>query len=330
MRDRLTFSVTFKDLEQIQTEHIRLEFIFKDSSQYSVYQSLQQQFQHLKDDLEKLQALENHSQQAASIANCHQALTALNSEQSTLHYPERFQQKLTQLESNLQHKIQTYTQELDDFEHRSKHLTAAKEAQKIREDLLKQSARYGESESSDRYETISTNIRLLIELFQISEVESTKTLEACQSQLEKLVQWKEKSDALVPFLQERFDSIREATEQSEARLLQRQQSDAERWLKTLENQTEELQHLTDEAEKIRLANKLLHKIEREQAQHIEKLNAVHQESLKAIEHQCETEIAKDCENQIKILFERIPRPRRVVFYRELEVLLSDPTEEFNG
>jgi len=200
----------------------------------------------------------------------------------------------------------------------------------LHEELLKQAVRYAQSESNDRYETISTNIRLLIELFQISEVESTRTLEACQSQLEKLVQWKEKSDALVPFLQERFDSIRESTEQSEARLLQRQQSDAERWLKTLENQTEELQHLTDEAEKIKLANKLLHKIQREQAQHLEKLNAVHQDSLKDIERQCEAEIAKDCENQIKILFERIPRPRRVGFYRELEALLSDPTEEFDG
>lgn len=330
LRDRLNSTVTLKDLEQVQTEHARLEFAFKDSSEYAAYEFLQQQFQQLRDDLEKLQALETLSQQSYSIANCHEALATIQSEQSTLHHLDRFQQKFVELEGNLRYKVQTYTQELDDFEHRSKHLTTAKEAQKLHEELLKQAVRYTQSESNDRYETISTNIRLLIELFQISEVESTKTLEACQSQLEKLVQWKEKSGALVPFLQERFDSIREATEQSEARLLQRQQSDAERWLKTLENQTEELQNLTDEAEKIKLANKLLHKIQREQAQHIEKLNAVHQDSLKAIERQCETEIAKDCENQIKTLFEQIPRPRRVIFYRELETLLSDPTEEFDG
>jgi hypothetical protein len=330
LRDRLNAIVTLRDLEQIQTEHARLEFAFKDSSEYVAYELLQQQFQPLRDDLEKLQALETFSQQSYSIASCHEAIATIQSERSTLHHLDRFQQKFVELESNLRYKVQTYTQELDDFEHRSKHLTTAKEAQKLHEELLKQAARYAQSESNDRYEIISTNIRLLIELFQISEVESTKTLEACQSQLEKLVQWKEKSGALVPFLQERFDSIRETTEQSEARLLQRQQSDAERWLKTLENQTEELQHLTDEAEKIKLANKLLHKIQREQAQHIEKLNAVHQDSLKAIERQCETEIAKDCENQIKALFEQIPRPRRVIFYRELEALLSGPTEEFDG
>lgn len=330
LRDRLFQTNTLRELDQVQTEHARLEFVFKDSSEHVAYQSLQQQFQQLRNDLEKLQALETLSQRSYSIASCHEALATIHSEQSTLHHLDRFQQKLVELEGNLRHKVQTYTQELDDFEHRSKHLTTAKEAQKLHEELLKQAVRYAQSESNDRYETISTNIRLLIELFQISEVESTRTLEACQSQLEKLVQWKEKSDALVPFLQERFDSIRESTEQSEARLLQRQQSDAERWLKTLENQTEELQHLTDEAEKIKLANKLLHKIQREQAQHLEKLNAVHQDSLKDIERQCEAEIAKDCENQIKILFERIPRPRRVGFYRELEALLSDPTEEFDG
>lgn len=330
LRDRLVSIVTLKDLEQVQTEHIRLEFIFKDSSQYSTYQSLQQQFEHLKDDLETLQALEIRSQQAVSISTCHQALAALSSEQSTLHYPERFQQKLTELKSNLQHKVQTYTQELDDFEHRLEHATTAKETQKTREDLLKRSALYAESEFSDRYETISTNLRLLSELFQISETENTKNLEACRSQLEKLTQWEANIAILAPILRERFEAICEATRQAETRLLQRQQGDAEAWLKKLENQAAELQGLTDETEKSKLANKLLQKIQREQAQHIDKLNGVYQDSLSRIERQCEIEIDRDRENQIKILFQRLPRSQRVILHRQLEAYLSDPTEELNG
>lgn len=327
LRDRLTYTNTLKELDQVTTDHIRLEFVFKDSSEYSAYQSLQQQMQQLKGDLEKLQVLETRSQQSYSIASCYEVLAAIHSEQNAL---DQFQPKLAELRGSIQYKIQTYTQELDDFEHRSKHLNTSKEAQKLHEEFLKQSIRYAQSESSDRYEAVSTNIRRLIELLQIAEIENIKTHDACQSQLEKLAQWKGNIDVLDPLLQEHFDSIHAATVQTEVRLLQRQQSDAEKWLKSLENQATELQTLTNDSEKIKLLNRLLHKIQREQAQHIEKLNAIHQDFLKDIERRCEAEIAKDCENQIKILFEQIPRPRRVSFYRELEALLSDPTEEFDG
>jgi len=329
LRDRTVQANTLKELDQVQTEHARLDLVFKDSSEYSVYQALPQQVQQLRDDLEKLQALETLSQQSYSIASCNEALAAVYRAQTTLNHFERFQRKLAELEGGLQHKVQAYTQELDDFEHRSKHLTTAKEAQTLYEELLKQSARYTQSESSDRYETISTNIRLLIELLQLSEAES-KTLEACQSQREKLAQWKGNIDILAPLLQERFDSIYAATGQTEARLLQRQKGEVERWLAILGNQAAEFDRLTDVSDKGKVANKLLQKIEREQDQRAETLSVTQQEVLKVIQRQCEAEIAKDCENQIKILFERIPRPRRVSFYRELETLLSDPTEEFNG
>jgi hypothetical protein len=330
LRDRLTPIATLKDLEQVKTEHTRLEFIFKDSSQYFIYQSLQQQFEQIRGDLETLQSLEGRSQQANSIVNCHQALAALSTEQSTLHYPERFQQKLTELESNLQHKVQTYTQELDDFEHRLEQVTTAKEAQKIRENLLKQSALYAESELSDRYETISTSLLLLSELLQISEADNIKTLEACQSQLEKLTQWRENISVLASILQERFEAIHQATKQTETRLIQRQQGDTERWLKNLENQAAELQSSTDETEKSRLANKLLQKIQREQDQHVDKLSVVYQDSLRNIERQCEIEMDRDRENQIKILFQQLPRAQRMNLHHQLEAYLSDPTEEFNG
>jgi hypothetical protein len=329
LRDRLFQTNTLRELEQIQIEHTRLDYIFKDSSQYVVYQSLQQQFQALRADLERLQTLEIRSQQSATIASCHEALTAVYGERSALHHPERFQQKLTELTNTLQHKIQTYTQELDDFEHRSKHLNTAKEAQKLHEELLKQSACYAQSESSDRHETISTNIRYLIALLQISEVE-IKTLEAFQSQLEKLIQWKENIDVLDPSLQERFDVIRTATEQTEARLLQRQQGDAEKWLKNLQNQAAELKNLTDAAEKCKRANRLLNKLQLEQSQHAEKLNTVDQASLQEIEQQCEAEVASDRENQIKILFQQLPRAQRISLYHQLEAYLADPTEELNG
>jgi hypothetical protein len=329
LRDRLTYTSTLKDLDLIQTDCARLEFIFKDSSEYSNYQLIQQQMQQFRDDSEKLQALENRSQQSYSIASCHEMLVAIDSEQNTLYSPDRFQPKLDELRNSIQYKIQTYTQELDDFEHRLEHLTTAKEAQKLHEELLKKSACYDRSESSDRYETISTNIRRLVALFQISETEDIKTIEACQSQMERLTLWKENIDVLDPLLQERFDSILEASEQAEERLLKRQQGDAEKWLKTLENQVLEMQNMATEEEKSHLANKLLNKLQQGD-RYIEKLSAEHQNSLNTIQKQCDVEIQKNREHQIKILFQQLPRSQRVNVYHQLGEYLLDTTEEFNG
>jgi hypothetical protein len=330
LRDRLMYTNTLKDLDLVQTDCARLEFIFKDSSEYSNYQLLQQQMQQSRDDLEKLQALENRSQQSYSIAVCHSILVAIDSEQSTFHNPDQFLSKIDELKNSLQCKIQIYTQELDDFEHRLKHLDTAKEAQKLYEELLKKSACYDQSDSSGHYESISNNIRHLVELFQISETENIKTLEACRSQLEKLIQWKGGNQALDILLQERFDSIYKAIEQTELRFLQRQQGDAEKWLKTLENQVAEIQNLTTEAEKNRLANRLLNKLQQDRDRYIDKLNDEYQKSLDAIQNQCRIEIDKDREHQIKTLFQQLSRSQRVNLYHQLEEYLLDTTEEFNG
>jgi uncharacterized coiled-coil protein SlyX len=329
LRDRLTHIGNIKDLDLLQTDLARLELIFKDSSEYSTYHLLQEQMQQFRDDLEKLQALEIRSQQSYSIASCHEMLVAIDSQQSSLYSPDRFQPKLDELRNSIQYKIQAYTQELDDFEHRLKHLTTAKEAQKLHEEFFKKSACYERSDSGDRYETISTNIRRLVELLQISEIDNIKTLEACQSQLEKLTQWQENIDVLDPLLQEHFDSILEASKQAEERLLKRQQGDAEKWLKTLENQVLEMQNLATEEEKSHLANKLLNKLQQGD-RYIEKLSAEHQNSLNTIQKQCDVEIHKNREHQIKILFQQLPRSQRVNVYHQLGEYLLDTTEEFNG
>jgi len=328
--DRLSCINDLKGLEMIQTAHAKLGFVFEGSTEYSAYQSLQQQIQQLRDDLDKLQSLEAQCQQSFSIADCRKVLEAIGNERGTLHNQDRFQQKLTELEGSLQSKLQISIQELEEFEQKLDDLETAKEAKRLHGELLKNSSRYAHSDSANRYETISTNFQLLIDLLQISEAESGKTLEACQAQLEKLSRWNEGIDTLIPSLQERFDAIYQVTEKAKAQILKRQQTDVEKWLKGLENQAAELGSLTDEVEKGKLANRLLQKIQRDQTQYIERLSSSHQDFLKSIEHQCEAEIDKDRENQIKVLFQQLPRSQRVSLYRQLEAYLSDPTEEFNG
>lgn len=319
-----------KGLEMIQTDHAKLGFVFEGSTEFSAYQSLHTLIQQLRDDLDKLQSLEAQCQQSFSIADCRKVLEAIGNERGTLHNRDRFQQRLTELEDSLQSKLQIFIQDLEEFEQKLDDLEAAKEAKRLHGELLKNSSRYAHSDSAARYETISTNFQLLIDLLQISEAESGKTLEACQAQLDKLNRWKEGIDTLIPSLQERFDAIYQVTEKAKIQILNRQQAAVEKWLKGIENQAAELDSLTDEVEKGKLANKLLQKIQRDQTQYIEKLSSSHQDLLKSIEHQCGAEIDKDRENQIKVLFQQLPRSQRVSLYRQLEAYLSDPAEEFNG
>lgn len=328
--DRLNEINTLNALNQLETEYARLEFVFKESSANSTYLEFQQPLQQLKENLEKLQALSTRCEQNTSIAGCHETLAAIQEQRQTLQYGDRFRSKLVELEGLLQHKIQTYNQELDDFEHRFTQLATAQEAQKLHEALLKQSTHYAQSEASDRYETISTNLRLLIELLRISEAGSIKTLQAYEAQVEKLNAWKMNTGTLTSLLQEQFDTISETTEKAKVQILKRQQADAEKWLRALESQLAESEGLADTAEKSRLVNRISQKIQREQSQHLEALSVADQDILKSIEHRCEAAIDQDRENQIKLMFQKLPRAQRLNLYRQLEVYLSDPTEEFNG
>ncbi|OUC12874.1 MAG: hypothetical protein B0A82_20170 [Alkalinema sp. CACIAM 70d] len=330
LRDRLIEISTLNELSQIETEHARLELVFKDSSAYPDYLSLQQQIQQFKEELEMLQILDNRCQQSISISSCHEVLSAIYEQQKNPHCVEKFQAKLAELGGVLQSRIESYIQDLHDYEHIAQQLTTAKEAQNLHEELLKQSVRYAQSEVSDRYETISTSIRLLVDLLRIAETETIKTLQAYEAQAEKLRQWQESAGAILPFLQERFESVNEATEKVKAQILRKQQTDAEKWVKNLESQLADLNDLTDALEKGKLAIKLLQKIQVEQLQHADFLCTDHQATLKSIEKRCDEEIAQDRENQIKRLFKELPHLQRISLYRQLEKYLSDPTEEFDG
>lgn len=328
--DRLIDTNTLNVLNQIQTEYVRLEFVFKDSSAYPDYLVLQQRIQQFREELEMLQTLDNRCQQSTSIASCYELLTAIREQQKIPHYVEQFQPKLVKLEGILQSRVESYIQDLDDYEHKAQQLVTAKEAQNLHEELLKQSVRYAQSEVGDRYEAISASIRLLVDLLRIDKTETIKTLQVYETQAERLRLWQESAGEILPFLQERFEAVNEATEKAKAQILKKQQTDAEKWVKTLENQLADLNNLTDAIEKGKLANRLLQKIQREQPQHIEFLSTDHQDTLKTIEQHCDEEIAQDRENQIKRLFKQLPHLQRISLYRQLENYLSDPTEELDG
>ncbi len=101
-----------KQLDNLQTEYAKLDFVFKDSSEYPAYQQLQEQIRRLKEDLDRLRNLERQ-QQSNSIALCNEALQIISDEQARFHDRIRFQPKLSKLAEHLQGKVKAYIQELE-------------------------------------------------------------------------------------------------------------------------------------------------------------------------------------------------------------------------
>lgn len=319
-----------KDLDGIRAECAQLDFAFKDSAEYPAYQQLQERIELLKDDLELVQSLETRNRQSDSLARCHEALEEISNERVLLHHLDRFRERLSQLEESLQRKIQTYTQELNEFEQNLENVTTARAAQKLHEELLKKSSCYSNSEIEEQYEAISLNIKQLIELLQITESAKLNTVQACQAQLDRLIQWRDTIEDLTPQLGERVDYLCAELERTKAQILQEQKPIIENWLKELSSECSQLYRLIDDSEKLEAANQLLKQIQSQKSQYIELLSPMDRQSLEYIERQCIDEQGKHKANQILVLFQQLPRLQRRNLYEKLAEYLSDATEEFNG
>jgi hypothetical protein len=247
-----------------------------------------------------------------------------------LHYGDRFQAKIADLESTIQDSLQIYTGKLLDFEQQLEFLTSVKDAQRLQREVQEQASRYTRSELYGRYDIVCTSIHLLIDLLQFSEVQKPKMLSDCQARLDDLNTWKKDNEPLTQLLQNRYEALHSSLEETEAQLIERQKSDAEGWLKALGIEAVEIFRITDDSEKIKRANRLLDKIKRGRDKHFEHLNETHQSSLNYIVNQCEIEMGKDRENQIKALFQQLTRPQRERLYRQLGAYLLDETEVFDG
>jgi len=108
------------------------------------------------------------------------------------------------------------------------------------------------------------------------------TLQSCQTQLDKLTQWR---TLLKSHPEYAIASIDSQLEHSISTNFAAAKAAAEEWLKDLGNQCAQIYQLTDNTEKLEIANKLLKQIQA-QSQNIELLSSTHQQSLKDIERQC--------------------------------------------
>lgn len=318
-----------KDINRLRTECAELGFVFENSADYPTYQEIKEQIQLLADDLERLQNLEMRCQQCDDIASCHAALAMIGSERGILHDSDRFSTKLSELSENLHQKIQEYTTELEEFEQNLEDVNTAKEGQRLQEELLKKSSRYLNSDAEEQFNTISSELKLLIELLQLFELVNVNSLESCQAQLDRLQQW-ENATRLTTRLRDRLNSLQVKLENKQAEILQQQQASAQKWLQEKETESANINQLLDDTEKLETASDLLEQIETEKSQYINFLTPPQLELLENIQRQCNEEQEKDKANQIVVLFRSLPIGQRPHVYERLAQYLREDTEDENG
>ncbi|MDF5733334.1 MAG: hypothetical protein PUP92_36470, partial [Rhizonema sp. PD38] len=318
-----------KDINQIRTECAELDLVFENSADYPTYKEIKEQIQLLTDDLERLENLEIRCQQCDDIACCQAALAMIGSERGILHDSNRFSTKLSNLSDNIHEKNKQYTTELKEFEC-LEDVNTVKEAQKLQEELLKKSSRYLNSDAEAQFNTISSELKLLIELLQLFELVNVNTLESCQAQLERLRQWENDSQDLTTKLRDRLDSFSAKLEHKQAEILQQQQATAQRWLQDLEIESAKINQLLDDTEKLEAASDLIEQIETQKSQYINFLTSQRLELLENIQRQCIEEQEKNTANKIVVLFRSLPQQRRSNLYERLAQYLREDTEDENG
>jgi|GEM_PF-441870 hypothetical protein len=319
------------DLSRISAEYAKLELIFQDSDDHQTYENIQKQIHFLNNDLVQIQNLEIRCQQSNNIFSCQEVLKIINelieNQPLILHNLERFRERIINLEEVVRKKIQNYTSELRELEYNLQYLTTVIEAERLRDELLKKSSQYLNSDVEEQYNAIRSEVKLLIQLLQIVESLKINTLEDCQVQLDRIRQWQYTTTKLTDNLRDRVESLYTELKQRKAQIIEQKKLDAQQWLKELSNQCAEIYNFIDDTEKLEAANNILQQIKIEKRQYIQVLNSLEQQSLEYIERQCIEEQGKHKANQILLVFRQLPRLQRQSLYDKLAQFLSDETED---
>ncbi|MBD1902080.1 hypothetical protein NDI44_24470 [Trichocoleus sp. DQ-A3] len=322
---RLSTVETSKELSGLRDEYAKLELVFKDSTDYPDYQQLQEQIHLLESDLEQIHNLETRYQQSQSIAGCDLTLAVIANEQANLHNLDRFRAKLLQLENQLRQRKQGYIQQLNELQNKLSSVKTLKEAQKLQKELTDQSTYYRESQEEERYGAIHSEVSLLISLLKIAATQKVDSVQACQAELERLSQWRERenTEEITSTVQAVLDSLTQEVEKSKQQIQKRQKLAATTWLESIEKQDAQLKQFTDSATKLDTASQLLSKLKKQRQQHEDVLETEQKQILERIFTRCEEIQNQDAESKILALFQDLPRQQQESLLKKLTEYVSE-------
>lgn len=317
-----------RQLENVKNEYIKLDWVFKDSTTYPTYQQLQPQICLLEEDLERIYNLENCCQQSNSIACCDDALETISIEQDRLHNLDRFKRRLLQLGEHLRQRKRDYIEQLNELYSKLGSVKTLREAQKLQRELADKSIHYRASQEEERYEAISSEVNLLLNLFQ-SEKQKLDTLQACGTERERLIQWRDNAQGITNTVQTLLESMLAKLEQTQQQIQKQQKNTAKLWLESLEKQDKQLAQINEPVKRLEDASQLLKEINRQKHQYEEILQVKQKQSLERIIKHCLEIQNQDRESKILVLFQELPRKQRESLLKTLVKYVSG-TEEFNG
>ncbi|MDB9314134.1 hypothetical protein PN462_13565 [Spirulina sp. CS-785/01] len=286
------------------------------------YQQLEQQQvtrQKEKKDAQIMQQIRSiQSSHYHTIAACKVGIEEINTLKTQLHFLQPVEAEIQQVLTQLQKKIQKYYDELARFEEfvtSTNHLT---EARKNYEFFLQKFHFYANSTTAEnRYNTIKSDLGLLVELFQFTALPQ-QTISDYQNLLNQLNHWQEKQE-LSPALQYQYETLVTTVENQRNALYLKKQEAAKQWVKDLGKRVacEVTPPAISERNKLESAHDILEQLEREKPQYLEFLSETHRNSLTHIKKYCKDEQEKHLENQIITSFKKLPRLQRQKVYKKL-------------
>jgi hypothetical protein len=338
---RAEYSLSLDELtSQIQTtttishaQHLRndlseLTFVFRDSADYSRYEAVDSQLRSLLKDLECIDDIEAQSHNAQSIAAINQVLAALSDSKPQLHDLDRFQEKLQALESSLRQRQQQYIDNLTQWQHELNTLTESRQARSIQSQIVGKNSWYIGSDYEESYDLLKTDLDTLTQLLALADAQRTETIEACQTEIERLEDWQKTQLSLSDIVHQRLQALKASLVQTQQDIQERRRNAAHQWLSGLQGRVSQLSDISDSAQKLQAANALYKEIRQSRNQHDVFLADDQKDFLRELIANCEAVQNQDRASKIETLFKELPREERVGLYQRLSAYLEATTEVF--
>ncbi|MBF2075132.1 MAG: hypothetical protein IGS50_15425 [Synechococcales cyanobacterium C42_A2020_086] len=315
-------------LNQVRQAIAKLEFVFKDSSDFSRYEQLAARLWEVGAAVEQVAQLEDAYRKVSSIAECEEAIARLAQEREKLSSDNPLLPRIHQLEQSILAARQSFIETLQNWPTQLEQASTLKDICDIQKQLLAKAAQYEDSEYKQHYDSLRQDVEQLTALYQILDIQQNDSLENCQAELERLQKWKAAQINLSPLVEKHYVASYETLDQTQQSIQQRHQQAANDWLAEMSSRTEHLKQLPPGEPSLTLANELLSEIRRNRSQHEAFLTADQQTTLRHILETCQAVQNQDRASKILSLFQELPRDQRHRIYQRLADYLEGTTERF--
>lgn len=319
---------TASKLQQLRNELSKLEFVFKDSSEYPRYQALEDALNSLGEDLDKVSALEVNVLSTQSIAEIEQALIEIAESKLQLYDADRFNTKLASIEATLTQRQKQFIDELSQWEQDLCYLTESSAARKVQSKVSGGESRYKDSEYAETYDSVRIDVNQLTQLLALADTQKVDSIEACQSEIDRLQNWKEDQELVSETIEKRIQSIEQSLWKIQQTIKTRKQNAAKKWLFGLQDEVAQINLSTEAFEKLETANAILKKISLTRSKHEAFLEDSHKDLLIKTIEACKLIQNHNRASKIETLFKELPKEERIELYQRLSAYLDNTTEVF--